>query len=642
MANSILANLGDRLNEILKFHSKQINRNRIYDPNDKNVDLTKIVPPRELSRLLQQIAGSNFGESVFEKFFDLSLGRSGRYKEYEQIYYRIPEAAQALHIYIDSILSPNVGDRDNQIEFDVLDNVRYGASGKSLIKAILDKSGFSTMLPQIIFTTLLYGDAFVELDKTSSGIRYIIHTPKECTLLYDKKTDIELGLIVDTGEETSKLLDMLSDVYPSLYINTPNRTVAIVSNKQYMSNKANAVEVKQIEMQIMELVGDLLKDHGAQYKYLSPNKYVRFSVFYNNLYYPYGTSIYDTIRSVAKQLLLVEAALAIYRATRTPLRTLWSIEVGNTPDAEIPGLINGIMSRIRRQKVVNTENGGATIDSIPDIMSTEEDIWSPSISGNPLLKCDRLEPPSIDSFTNDVEYFKRKMIGALGIPPAYLAEEQGASTRALLTLEDVRFSRTIKKYQVDINNGLQDLVNTCFMIFEKYEFINNITARLPEPKNIEDNIRIQNLSERLSTADSFNKMYPNVPKIWLMKNILGMNEDDIKEMQADITNQSKYSIFNEQLPGFIKGEDDVGGGIGGMSGGMGGSPDLSSGGDMGEDFMNDLDSVSNEASPSSGETEGELDLSNEGNTPEISNLGTEGELSENEITNEEENLIDRL
>jgi hypothetical protein len=46
-----------------------------------------------------------------------------------------------------------------------------------------------------------------------------------------------------------------------------------------------------------------------------------------------------------------ESALAIYRATRKPIRTLWNVEVGSTPDDQIPRLINGIMNRVRRQKL---------------------------------------------------------------------------------------------------------------------------------------------------------------------------------------------------------------------------------------------------------------------------------------------------
>jgi len=274
------------------------------------------------------------------------------------------------------------------------------------------------------------------------------------------------------------------------------------------------------------------------------------------MYYPYGTSIFDPVRSIAKQLLLVEAALSIYRATRTPLRTVWTIEVGSTPEDQIPGLINGIMNRIRRQKIINSDNGtGTTLDSIPEMMTLEEDIWSPSINGMPLIKAEPLQSGDVQPYINDAEYFKKKLLGALGIPPAYLAAEEGASTRALLTLEDIRFSRTIKKYQGDINNGLKDLVDTCFILTGHPEFIGCVNITLPEPKNVEDNIRIENLNNRLATANSFMDSFPNIPKLWILKNIIGLTDDDIDEMSKMVSAQNNLVIFSEQKPGKMGTED---------------------------------------------------------------------------------------
>jgi hypothetical protein len=135
-----------------------------------------------------------------------------------------------------------------------------------------------------------------------------------------------------------------------------------------------------------------------------------------------GTGIFDPCRSIAKQLLLVEAALAAYRATRTPLRNKYIIEVGNTPDAELPALITGIKDRIKREKVLDNSFKG--FDSIPDILGIEEDIWIPAINGTPSMNIEAIQPPSLDGATDDADYFKNKMLGSLGIPPSYLGQEE--------------------------------------------------------------------------------------------------------------------------------------------------------------------------------------------------------------------------
>ncbi|MFA6621946.1 MAG: portal protein, partial [Candidatus Caldatribacteriota bacterium] len=475
----LLGNIGDRLQEVLKHHLRLTNDNLIYDEVGKKLDLTKIVPPADLSRILQVMGTTGYGGvSLFEKFFDLTMGRAGRYSEYEQMIYRIPEASQALQIYVDSILAPNVGNRDNQISFDSFGTSKVSDVGLELADSIFRQTGFYDILPQIVHTTILYGDCFLELDKTSSGIRYILHAPKNVTLLYDEKTDIELGLLIQQTSDQSNILKMLSYVYPSLSIPAPPRVVSVVSNV-VSKNPPSKAELKTAEHQIEELLKDLIKDYGAAYKFLPPSKYVKFSLFYNNMYYPYGTSILDSIRSVSKQLLLIESALAIYRATRTPLRTLWTVEVGSTPEDQISGLVNGIMNRVRRQRVIDPDSeGGTSIDSIPELMSLEEDIWTPSINGSSLIKAEPINPADTSAYIDDVEYFKRKILAGLGIPPAYLASEQGASTRALLTLEDIRFSRTIKKHQIDFNNTLNALINNCFIILNKAELVNSVKVSL--------------------------------------------------------------------------------------------------------------------------------------------------------------------
>jgi len=621
----IIGAIGDRLNEILRRYSAMSIDSKIYDDAGKKLDLTKLMPPKELSRILQSItSGSVFGESIFEKFFDLSMGRAARYSEYEQILYRIPEASQAIQIYVDSILAPNLGDRENQILFDTIRENINSRQAKELIQVILRKTNFYDFIPQIIYTTLLYGDSFVEVDPTKAGVRYILHTPKNVTILYDAKTDIELGIIIQQEVESSKLMDMLSQVYPSLTIDVPDRVVAIVSDKKRMSDKKNVFEVESVKDQIEELIHDIFKDYGAKYKYLPPNRYVRFPIFYNNMYYPYGTSIFDPVRSIAKQLLLVEAALSIYRATRTPLRTVWTIEVGSTPEDQIPGLINGIMNRVRRQKIVDPENGSTSLDSIPDMMGFEEDIWSPSINGTPLIKGEPLQSGDVQPYINDAEYFKKKLLGALGIPPAYLASEEGASTRALLTLEDIRFSRTIKKYQGDFNNALTDLANTCFILTGNSEYVDTVSITLPEPRNTEDNIRVENMANRLQAADNFMSSFPNIPKLWVLKNIIGLTDDDIEDMEKLLVEQGEMSLFAEQEPGKMTSDGTPMGG-GGIGGGMGEMP----GGELGAEDLG----LGPEEPESLGGPMGEINLDE---------LGSAGEESATETATEEESEIEAL
>lgn len=550
--NTILGSVSEKIDSLIKHYSRVKTENEFYDPSNKKLDLTQLIPPSEFAKILENASNMNFSSDVtmFEKFFDVSIGRASRYNDYEQLIYRIPEAAQALQIYVDSILAPNPGERENTIRYDhSYRSEHLFENSKVLIQKVFERTNFYNILPQIIYTSLLYGDCFIELDETYNGIRYILHTPKKASIVHDLNTDIELGLVVQAPNSKSKTLEMISKIYPTLKVNAPQSTIAIISDRVTLGDKSSENKNSFAQKQIEELVKDIMKTDGAEYKYLAPHKYVRFSVFYNNVYYPYGTSIFDPIRSVSKQLLLIESALAIYRATRTPIRTLWNVEVGSTPEDQIPRLINGIMNRVRRQKIINSENSASSIDSIPEMMSLEEDVWSPTVNGTPLLKVENIPSGDTTPYINDAEYFKKKIISGLGIPPAYLAEETGASTRALLTLEDIRFSRTIKKYQGDINSGLNDLVDACFILLDQSHLVGSLNISLPNPSSIEDNIRIDNISKRISIGRDLAENFPNIPKSWILKNVVGYTEDEINDMRDSIDKQSDDKLFSEQQPG---------------------------------------------------------------------------------------------
>jgi len=616
MANKgtpILGKIGDKLQKYIDQYSRLYNTNKIYDENAKTFDPTKVISKEDLEQILQSTSGGGFqGQTMFEKFFDLSIGRAARYSEYEQIFYRIPEVAQALQIYVDSILAPNVGSRENQIIYNTSEDTVSSKQAKKLIQIILDKTNFFSLLPQIIHTQLMYGDCYLELEPTSSGVRYIIHNPNNCSLVYDSKTDIELGLMIETNQSESKIVDMLCEAFPQLNVDTPSQLISIVSDKKYLTNKNNKFQIASMEKQMTELLKDVLRDRGTKFKYLAPHRYVKFPIYLNNLYYPYGTSTLDPVRGVAKQLLLIESALAVYRATRTPLRSLWTLEVGGIPANDIPGIMRGVMQRVRRQRIFDREGSDSTptINTIPDFLGFEDDVWVTSIDGVKNLSYENLATPDITPYTNDAEYFKQKLLSSLGIPPSYLAEESGGATRALLTLEDVRFSRTIKKYQSDINNSLNELVNTCFMLINQTQFVDKVLISLPEPTTIESNLKVENLRNKLDASSQFLDLYPNIPKIWVLKNIVGISQDDIDDMEKAVSEQKQYSLFIEQDFKSNGNNEDFGGGNAGFSGPS----------DMGEFDMN------MEEEPTSEGPMGEIDLSTLGEPDEIGSPNQELEL----------------
>jgi hypothetical protein len=419
----------------------------------------------------------------------------------------------------------------------------------------------------------LYGDAFVENKLFEGNIRFLLLDCKRCTLIYDKDLDLELGLAyqLDDIDKNNPIKEYLGQIYPTIRINlNRSRNVVITSGlrRNYHNNDKSPLDNSELIVnheEIEKILDNMTRELGGQFRYIPPGKYTHFKISHNNLYFPYGTSLLDGCRAIAKQLLLAEQAMTIARITRSPSRKLFTIECAGIPSDEIPAFINGIQSNISKEKVLDMEN----LDLIANASIYLEDYWSPSIDGTPQLSIDTIQGEPIDDKIADVEYLKNKLSSSLGIPKAYLNDDEATSTRALLTLEDIVYSRKIVKLQADVNIGINDIIDNCFVLIDVKNLRESVIISLITPQNIEDNIKLENLSSRLDLAAKLKDFLPKISKKWILHNIIELNEEDIEDMERETEEEEKYEIFND-------GEEEVG------SFGGGSEPDF--GGGMGEDF----------------------------------------------------------
>lgn len=550
--------INNKLSDLVTFFTRRKNSTRVYDSTRKTLDISKILDPNDIYRILNDsMTTGSYGSEIYNKFFDLNLGRADRYAEYEQMYYRIPEVAAALHIYTDLILSPNIGQAHNNLKY-FPTNDSLGIKAETYAKTLLESTTVVDYMPKIIFNALFYGDCFVSSRKTNYGIQYTIHNTKETSILFDQTTGICLGIVVRLKRTTDSAIDrILSLACPTISLSVPKQTVGIIAGEvKDLKDYDYLTKIKEMEDMVTEVLANTTNDANAQFRYFPPGKYTTFSIHYNDFYYPYGTSILDPLRAVAKQLLLTEAALSIYRMTRAPLRYKFLVEVGSMPENKIRSMLNQIKDGIKKDRVISNSSNNS-IDAIPDMLAPEEEFWIPTVGGTPFLDIVPLEGANLDPFIGDVDYFKKKLIAGLAIPPSYLAHEEGTSTRALLTLEDMRFTRTIKKYQSDINLGLTELNDNNFQLAGVPELIGHVKIQLPSPQTLEDSIRIENLNNRLSTSSDFLSQFPNVPKLWVMKNIVCMDQTEIDDMEKTIEEQKKYRIFSDQPAGELDSSGEI-------------------------------------------------------------------------------------
>ena len=98
-------------------------------------------------------------------------------------------------------------------------------------------------------------------------------------------------------------------------------------------------------------------------------------------------SVLDPARKLWKQLQLAEDSMLVYRITRAPERRIFYVEVGNLEDADVKTYMQRIQKQLKKQPVVNQNNGNMGFRYDP--MNITEDYFIP-VRGDKSSKIDTL------------------------------------------------------------------------------------------------------------------------------------------------------------------------------------------------------------------------------------------------------------
>lgn len=146
-----------------------------------------------------------------------------------------------------------------------------------------------------------------------------------------------------------------------------------------------------------------------------------FRILGNDQFLPYGCSIIESARKIWRQLILIEDAMLVYRITRAPDRRVFSIDVGNTPPADVPAYLEQAKAALRTTPVTDRQQGRQDLRFNP--MSISEDYFLPVRGSESGTKIETLAGGTNAAAVEDVAYIQKKLISALMVPRAYLGFE---------------------------------------------------------------------------------------------------------------------------------------------------------------------------------------------------------------------------
>lgn len=215
-------------------------------------------------------------------------------------------------------------------------------------------------------------------------------------------------------------------------------------------------ELKSI---LSALVKNTDLNKSMEIRYVAPDKMVH---FYrpSTKFQPYGESIFDSCEYTAKVLISLETALAVQRLARSTEKRKIAIEIGLPRDAT--KAIELMKEEFRKRKISLDSFG--TVDTIPSMISTFEDVYIPQKDGKPFVDISTFTEGNVDvrSKVDELKFMRDQLVASLGVPPSFIGIEENLCCR-LNTKIKLLSGETIELYEIirNFKNNIEMWVYSC-------------------------------------------------------------------------------------------------------------------------------------------------------------------------------------
>jgi hypothetical protein len=328
--------------------------------------------------------------------------------------------------------------------------------------------------------------------------------------------------------------------------------------------------------------------------------------------WPFGTSILESVFKVWKEKGMLEEAVLIYRIQRAPERRVFYIDVGGMPLHKVGGYLEKVKNEIHQRRFPSRTGGGSSIsDATYNPMSMMEDFFFAQSAEGRGSRVDTLPAGENLGQIDDLRYWNNRVMRGLRVPSSYLPTGPDDGVQSFndgrvgtAYIQEFRFAQYCQRLQDLISHVFDDE----FKLFVRRRGY-NIDSSLYElgfnkPENFGVYAKLERDSAAISVYTALADM-KHFSKRWLMREKLGMSEDEINE------NERMWREENRDQTENTGAEDGFAGGAPAGLDAVGVRPqdELDMGDEEGEDLdMGDDGADTGAASPISGdENSGEGD-----------------------------------
>ncbi|MFW6001807.1 MAG: portal protein, partial [archaeon] len=242
-------------------------------------------------------------------------------------------------------------------------------------------------------------------------------------------------------------------------------------------SKELSAEEEEVKILLSKAIRNLTTGENLKIRYIPPNRMQHFTIRPRR-FFPYGESLFYKSTFPAKLLIALETAVTVRRISDSSEKRLIYYETGLPRQGR--DIIETIRETLTKRKVSVDTMG--SVGTIPSMLTSFEEIYLPQKDGKRHVEFDKLEPQTnIRDATDELKYFRDKIIASLNVPPPFLSLEENISNKNALTHESDLFARSIISYQQTFSTHLKSLFSKMYQLTFKERMV-GVNVSLPVPK----------------------------------------------------------------------------------------------------------------------------------------------------------------
>ena len=225
---------------------------------------------------------------------------------------------------------------------------------------------------------------------------------------------------------------------------------------------------------------------------------------------------------------------------------MFKVFVGNMNDDDVEAYVQRVANKFKREQIVDQKTGN--VDMRFNQMAVDQDYFIPVRDPSAPDPITTLPGATNLSEIADIEYIQKKLLTALRVPKAFLGFEEVVGDGKNLSLQDIRFARTINRIQKSMLQELNKIAIVHLFLLGFEDELSNFTLGLSNPSTQADLLKIDVWKEKVLlykdlVADPGNGIQAT-SSTWAKKHIFAWSDEEIR---LDLQQQRIERAVGEEL-----------------------------------------------------------------------------------------------